>query len=229
MQIMIRKTPFFVLFLLVPSLLRAGDEYNALGGPLVWPDVVDTSATFHFDDAATASIEFIIHGLDDEDLYCISCHNDHYSDTLIDPDFYFSGEFECRLTALYRWDSFSTLFTEDPHQSADWESRARFFSYEIVGDCANYPDYGRVRNFCLRRMQITLEISDMTFDTSYIRRDSASVQDLDLSSFTFDIRVKSDTTANTGITEPTPYAEPPIVNPGTDNDSTCDCSKVRLR
>ena len=50
-----------------------------------------------------------------------------------DPDFDYSGDFECRLSSVGDHDTYSTLLTEDAHQNRDWESRGRFFSADRSG------------------------------------------------------------------------------------------------
>jgi len=81
-----------------------------------------------------------------------------------DPDFDYSGDFECRLSSIPNRDTYSTLFTEDAHQSRDWESRGRFFAASIRGACARIPEFGTHRTFRLRGMRVGLQIVDPVFD-----------------------------------------------------------------
>jgi hypothetical protein len=96
-------------------------------------------------------------------LYRLQCHSAGYTG---DPAFDYSGEFECRLSSLYETDRYSTLLTEDVHQSRDWESRGRFFSADLRGSCATVPEFGATRNFSLRGFVLTLRISDPEFSNN---------------------------------------------------------------
>jgi hypothetical protein len=206
--------PYFIL----PS---SGNE-----GQSEWPIITDVEKVFHFDSAQNAAIDLNILGRNGKKLYNLQCHNYLYEG---DPDFNYSGEFECRLKSLYSNETYSTLLTENLRQSADWESRARFFSHELIGNCAVYPDYGCFRTFKLRGMVIKFQISDIIFRNKKIKINSSEVEDLELNSFTFLVNVKSDPNAKTAIAEPSVYEEPPIINPNMNNATTRDCSKVKLK
>lgn len=193
---------------------------------LVWPNVAEIEKTFHFDFLEQASIDLNLLGEGGKELYCLSCHTFGYTK---DSAFDYSGEFECRLKSLYSLDTYSTLLTENPKQFADWDHRARFFSSDLVGECGLYPDYGRSRSFQLRGMIITLEIDNLTFRSSYIEADSSKQEMLELNSFEFHVKVKSAPFATTEIAKPSIYLGPPIINPGTNNYGTRDCSSVKIR
>jgi hypothetical protein len=93
-------------------------------------------------------------------IYKLQCHSAGYTD---DPDFDYSGDFECRLSSIGVHDKYSTLLTENVHQSRDWESRGRFFSTNLRNECANIPEFGAIRNFRFRGMRLTLHIIDPVF------------------------------------------------------------------
>src|SRR5207245_11632673 len=94
-------------------------------------------------------------------VYRLQCHSAEYSGG--DHDFAYSGDFECRLSSVGNRDRYSTLLTEDAHQSRDWESRGRFFAQNLRGSCASIPDFGAVRKFKLRGMDLTLKIINPRF------------------------------------------------------------------
>jgi hypothetical protein len=119
-----------------------------------------------------------------------------------DIDFNYSGVFECRMKSLYSADRVSTLLTENSEQSADWESRGRFLLGHLIGSCASYPDWGRVRTFRLRGMKLTIQISD-----EKILIDKKK-QTGELKSFRFSISLKRDPTAHTSISAPSSIKEP---------------------
>jgi hypothetical protein len=183
-----------------------------------WPSVTPLKESFHFKDAANAGAKISISGVNGKPLYIIECHTYHYQD----PDFDYSGDFECRLKSLYSLDAHSTLFSDVAKQTRDWESRARFLNQELVGKCANYPEYGSVRHFRLRGMEITLSVRNPKFEeTIGMKRGRPQ-----LKSFDFDIGVKPDRRATRSIAEPVPYIEPPFANPNDSNDFTLKCDKV---
>ena len=53
------------------------------------------------------------------------------------------------------WESENSLLAED--SSPPWHTRGQFHWGELLGACGEYPEYGRIRHFSLRGMQITLE------------------------------------------------------------------------
>jgi hypothetical protein len=181
-----------------------------------WPEVRPRRQSVKITSSPLAA-DFRILGKDGTPLYRIECHNSEY----VDRDFIYSGDFECRLTALYEDFTYPTLFTDDPHTTRDWQSRARFLSQELVGKCFNYPEFGAVRHFRLRGMRITLAMGEIVF-SSTLQRGSP-----DLRAFRFDVVVERDAGARSAITEPVAYGYPPWLHPGSDDDRTLDCSHVR--
>lgn len=180
-----------------------------------WPPIQPVTKTYHFLDASKAAVDLSILSGDSRPVYRIQCHQFGYED----PAFDYSGDFECRLTSLYSKETYSTLFTDDPKQSRDWESRARFLSEELAGSCADYPEYGRVRTFRLRGMKITLALSDVVLDLSTQPRPT-------LKSFDLRISIASDPAATSAIAAPVPYKEPPYVHPGDNTSHSRDCGTV---
>jgi hypothetical protein len=76
---------------------------------------------------------------------------------------------------------------------------------ELIGDCANYPEYGRVRHFRLRGMELTLQISDLKISPNqYEPPGGPKIQELYV-----DVFVKRDTSAASAIAEPPLYTKPP--------------------
>ena len=183
-----------------------------------WPVVKQLQKRFLFEDASNATVKFDIVGIDGKPLYTIECHTFNY----YDPDFDYSGDFECRLKSLYSKEVYSTLFTDNPKQSRDWQSRGRFLVQEIVGKCADYPEYGRVRHFMLRGMEITLAIRNPKFGENVGVKKGRP----ELKSFEFDIEVKTEPRATRPIAETVPYVAPPFLNPKDPNDFTLDCETI---
>jgi hypothetical protein len=121
------------------------------------------------------------------------------------PAFDYSGDFECRLTPAFQLSRYSTLLTEEPRQTRDWQSRARFLVPELQGHCAQYPEYGLVRHFRLRGMSLRLELANVQFTPPKLPPDSTTQ---DLKSFRFVVRVRADPNAMSEIAE-TPKIPPP--------------------
>ncbi len=214
---MVKLLQIVTLFCICILQISAVDSNEKSSGK--WPSVRPFKESIYFADAANAAAKFNIIGIDGKPLYAIDCHTANYEG---DPDFDYSGDFECRLKSLYSRDAFSTLFTENPEQKRDWESRGRFLVQEIIGQCADYPEYGRIRHFKLRKMEITLSIRNPEFeDIGYSKKGRPK-----LKSFSFDIEVKSDQKITGEITEPVPYLEPPQANPNDPNDFTLKCDVI---
>jgi hypothetical protein len=123
----------------------------------MYPPVKPVNRTFYVQNVSQANVHLIIDSRDNKPLYELQCHSNGYT---ADPDFDYSGDFECRLSLAAAHNTFSTLLTEDPHQSRDWESRGRFFSADLTAPCSNIPNFGAMRTFKLRNMILTLQILD---------------------------------------------------------------------
>lgn len=175
-----------------------------------YPTVAPLQRTFIVPDVPNANVSLDIESLTRVPLYRLQCHSAGYTG---DPDFDYSGDFECRLSLLRESNSYSTLLTEDTHQSRDWESRGRFFAADLKGACARIPQFGATRSFELRGMDLTLGVTDQKFTAGG-----------KLTSLTLTVTVRPDPRAQRSIAEivPLPTAGVPahcelqkfFVNPG---------------
>lgn len=165
-----------------------------------WPEVNELSESYHFDNIDEAGIDIIVKGIRGQALYELKCHNADYEE---DKDFNYSGAFECRLKSLYSEETVSTLLSENPKQSADWESRGRYLTGHLLGDCADYKDWGKKRTFRLRGMKITLNMSAENIGLDPQKREAI------LKSFDFAIQVEKDSSAKSSITAQSSVKEPP--------------------
>ncbi len=129
-------------------------------GAELYPAVKPLQRAFVVSDVSKANVSFDIEATRGDPLYHLQCHSAGYTG---DPDFDYSGDFECRLSLIGQPNSYSTLLTEDAHQSKDWESRGRFFAAELQGPCGRIPEFGATRSFKLRNMDLTLGITDQKF------------------------------------------------------------------
>lgn len=153
--------------------------------------------TIDVPDVRRANVSVLIRSSTGAPLYHLQCHSAGYTG---DPDFDYSGDFECRLSSVGDHDEYSTLLTEDKNQNRDWESRARFFLTDLTGQCAQIPEFGSVRDFELREMKLTLQIIDPVVD-----------KDGRLSSLKLKVAVQPDPLADRSITAivPLPKVAPP--------------------
>ena len=181
-----------------------------------WPAVCYREDNINFSLSRLDKTKFKIFGCDGSPLYELECHLGPYEG---DPAFDYSGDFECRLSSLYSVESHSTLLTEENHQTRDWESRGRFLLWQLLEDCALYPEYGKLRHFRLRGMNLTLEVTDIELSKKVVGVPMIGKLDLH-------IIVEPDPTATSPITEKIEYLEPPRIHPKVHGDLTRDCSNV---
>ncbi len=191
-----------------------------------WPTVAPLTQAVHFVDREKQEAKMEVVGIDGKPLYLLECHLNAYD--YDDPNFDYSGDFECRMISLYSNNIYSTLLTEDANQSRDWQSRGRFLLSELVGKCGDYPEYGKIRHFRLRGMNLTLEISKLIVEPgskAYNRPwPTDRIKELDLK-----ITIVSDPKSSSAIAEKTIYLEPPRRNPNDPNDRSRDCERVLTR
>jgi hypothetical protein len=168
-----------VLFIYLSSVACAGTQ---------WPVVRAMSGTKHFKEASSAALIVAIESSAGSPAYTLECHAGSFEGN---SDFNYSGLFHCRLQSVSSKDTLPSLLFEKPHPSSDWEGRARFLLGEVLGDCAKVPDWGAIRTFRLRQMNIQLSISDVSLDQLG--------QDFKVRSFTFSYDVSPDPAANTSL------------------------------
>lgn len=162
-----------------------------------YPEIKPTVRTFHVAEGKRANVILFIRSKSSVPLYKLQCHHAGYTG---DPNFDYSGDFECRLSSVGAKDQYSALLTEDVHQSRDWESRGRFFAEDLKGECAKIPQFGAKRDFKLRHMDLQLRITTPVFGNSG-----------QLKSLNLTVTVRPDPSANTPIAEavPLPRSAPP--------------------
>ncbi len=186
-----------------------------------WPAIRPTRIGVPFPDARKADTTVVIKESNGKPLYRLACHTSDYSG---DTDFDYSGDFECRLTSLDSSEGYSTLLTDDPQPTRDWQSRGRFLAEDLVGSCGTYPEYGLVRHFRLRGMAITLALRDPVFDTVTAM---TGVKRVGLRSFRFEFTAVPDTGAKSPIAERPSVAEPSYRSQDQKIFSK-DCDSVRM-
>jgi hypothetical protein len=179
-----------------------------------YPSVEAQNRVFEVPDVKHADVSFDIKSSKGTPVYRLQCHSAEYSGD--DHDFAYSGDFECRLSSAGNRDGYSTLLTEDAHQSRDWESRGRFFAKSLRGSCASIPDFGAVRKFKLRGMDLTLKIIDPKFAPD------GTLQSLKLS-----VEVRPDASASRPIAAVVPLPKGPIPSKCKIKEDFMDFSSVK--
>jgi hypothetical protein len=155
-----------------------------------YPTVRPSAAVFSVPNVDRADVEYLIRSDKDQPIYKLQCHHAGFRK---DPDFDYSGDFECRLNSVGNADQFSTMLTEDVRQSRDWQSRGRFLAASLHAPCSQIAHFGAVRDFRLRGMILTLEIVDPQFDDATT-----------LKSLTLRVEVRPDPSAHSPIAEAVP-------------------------
>jgi len=162
-----------------------------------WPAVKAFRKRFFFPETKKARLNLIIRGADGQKLYRLHCNG---ASTLESEDADAWADFSCHLHSLYSKDHVESLLIET-QSGFEAQSRGEFWSGELIGQCAEYPEWGRVRNFGLRGMRLTVEISDMHFAPD--PRDPMHRTGNLLRSFRFEVSVLLDPLAVTETAEPT--------------------------
>lgn len=184
-----------------------------------WPDITPVRGSIYFPESSKAGTEIDILNSEGKTLYILSCHNGDYENQ----DFNYSGDLHCRLTPTYSQIVYSTLLTETPNQTNDWDNRGRFLANELIGICGDYPEYGRVRHFRLRGMKVTLNLSELAFELY----ETPSVSNANrLESFRLAFEVESDPTAVSEIAEQVPFERPPLAHPEDPSNRLLNCKDV---
>jgi len=189
-----------------------------------WPEVAPFSANIYFGDADSASATFTIFDLRGGPAYLLECHAWTYQD----PEFDYSGDWECRLRSTQEKHAYSTLLTDVPHPTRDWQSRARFLADQLVEKCAEYPEYARLRHFRLRGMKLTFLLEDIQFRTQAVPS-LPGIERPAFKAFRFKLEVERDPSATSEIAESVPFVEPPYLHPESRGDYGRDCDHVKKR
>ncbi len=167
-----------------------------------WPKVEEVHKSYIFSNVANAGFDLELRERNGERraVYMLKCHSGVYE---ADSDFNYSGLIDCRLVSLYSKEAVSSLLSETAKQTSDWHDRGRFLATHLRKGCAAYPDWGQRRTFRLRGMKITIEISNI-MPRSLLSEGGDKVQ-----SYSVDIAVRPDPTADTPLTQEPRAPQPP--------------------
>ena len=149
-----------VLFLPI-LLVTLGSESAAT--PNEWPRVREFQASFGIN--ASSERRFLllpIYNYDNDEEYrlvCIGGSTECLDRLSSEMGAIFVGPLQCNLRDRAEIHHEHTLLGEDG--SPAWHTRGQFSWDQLVGDCGDYPEYGRVRHFRLRGFELTLAVEDV--------------------------------------------------------------------
>ena len=140
-----------IVMFMLSSLVKAGS---------IWPDIASSVHSMTLTASSDHHNIYIV-GKDGANKYCLTCYLNGWN--VDSDDFDYSGDFECRLVALYGHDSFSTLFADIPHPTRDWQGRGRFLVEELdpSNPLSKVPEYGSVRTYHLRMMALRISVKSL--------------------------------------------------------------------
>ncbi|MGO8987888.1 MAG: hypothetical protein ACLQGU_22820 [bacterium] len=209
--------------------------------PTPWPNIQAIppgEVIFHFSYPFETHADYAIFTTDKNVVYILDCQLGPYTSW----EYIYSWDFECRLstekpdTVTHKYNDefpaipYDTLLSTDRERSGVWEGRGQFFWGELQPNCAQYPEYGRIRHFRLRGMELTLEVKNVKFgprckDDPFLTYRKETIIRLDL-----EVTARQDPSALSPVAEPSKYLNPPLKHPGeTPYDDTRNCEKVLVR
>lgn len=174
-------------------------------GNLSWPVVQAVHASFVIKEPSKAVVKTWVRGQSGNNLYLFVCRT---GDDESVPDVIYAGDLDCRLMEAEGGEREANLLLEThaPNVAA-WCSRGRMFAHELHGDCANYPEYGRLRHFRLRGMLLTLSFEHVRF----VPRHGSEAPHL--ASYTLTLSVEPNARALRDIAEGSGYLDPNVKRP----------------
>lgn len=166
--------------------------------PVMWPKLVEFETSKEFD-ISVREFRVTLPLLDIEGntqyfLICVGGNQD-YLDILGDQlGVNLVGPLSCRLNFNGTLTGFSLLGSDS---RPIWHTRARFHGKELIGECGDYPEFGRVRHFKLRGFELMLRASNVVVQENGW-----------LQSMTLEISVKQNQSIRNSRAAPPGYLEP---------------------
>jgi hypothetical protein len=198
---------------------------DSLYSSIRWPEIASSHKKIRFAGHQLTKISIL--GRNRKplyDLYC--CLNPNFpADTANER--IFSGDFHCFLFSRYDFDgSQGYLLCDDPYPTVEGQGRGRFWIGDITGKCGDYPDYGKIREFRLRGMDLTLSIARFELVSSRVGSDSeeTKIRTLDL-----EVTATPDFTAIGDIAAQSKYMPPAVPDPQNPNRYIQNCDSIRVR
>jgi hypothetical protein len=189
-----------------------------------WPKVAPLRKSYVFqglDKGAEPKVDLIIRSASGKPLYRLLCHSGDYAggpgDEYEGEEEDFTGVLGCHLLPLYfQAKNYGSLLFYDPLDRTVHFDRASLSPTDVIGKCADYPEYGAVRQFHLRGMEINFRYRNIIFSKATTKNGVTPI-----SSFRFDIEVKRDPSAVTAIAAPVNVDRPRALP-----DGLRDCQDV---
>jgi len=173
--------------------------------PTIQPLREEHTFVLALNDTSDTPLTLFLKGLKGTSVYKLECHNGNYEDS---SEIEFSGDFQCALFAVQGGErtSWNLLATDEPQQQkSDWLNRGRMTSGQLWGECGRNPDYGTIRRFRLRGMEITVQYKDLKWFPAIDSRHP-------LAGFTVNITAVPNPAAQTPTTERVPAPRPQSCN-----------------
>ncbi len=161
------RSRVIVVFLLIfafckPSLGHCAEQQ--------WPIIAEFTAKVGIDTSANGIFFTLplldVHGITQYSLICVGGSNGFLGNPSIfggTKDTNYVGQFACGLTKGNSHEIENSLLSED--ESPYWFSRGRVINFrDLIGACGRYPEYGALRHFRLRNLELTLDFRDMSLD-----------------------------------------------------------------
>jgi len=133
-------------------------ELPGLASAQSWPVVQPLHASFRVEETAASAVEALVRDVDGDALYRFSCRDAPGRGSRDGTD---RGVLDCTLQDARRSDPHDLLVEAREVEDAEAFRRDRVSASELLGDCASYPEYGRLRHFRLRGMALTLSFEDV--------------------------------------------------------------------
>jgi hypothetical protein len=170
--------------------------------PVIQPLREERTFSLVGNEEADAPLTVFLKDTKNTPVYKLECHNGNYDDSSA---ISFSGDFQCALFAIKgevrtSWNLLAT--DEAAEQRSDWFNRGRMTSGQVWGECGADPEYGTIRHFRSRGMQITIEYKDFKWFPAEGNRHP-------LSGFTVVISAVPDATAQSPAAERIKTPRPP--------------------
>jgi len=123
-----------------------------------WRGITPFEQTYRVANPRDAVIETHILDPDGGPLYVLVCR------TCLDDstELIYGCDLDCHLL-FDGFEEYEGNLLSDLEGDAAWHSRGRVEAKELCGPCGDYPEYGRVRHFRMRGIQLTLEFQDVVF------------------------------------------------------------------
>ncbi|HVN94989.1 MAG TPA: hypothetical protein VMT62_01035 [Syntrophorhabdaceae bacterium] len=222
--------------IILPSIVL-GDESRK------WPDVNPIYAretVLHFSYPFETHQMCEILTVNKKIAYLLDCHLGHYFSW----EYTYGPDFDCRLrteqpdTERYKFSdefpalSYDNLLSTAPKQQGPQDTRGEFLWGLLQPNCARYPEYGRIRHFRLRGMELTLAIKHVEFGLRLKNDPLMDYRTNTITKLDLQVTVKQDPAALSPTAEWTRYAAPPLAHQQTkegSHDDARDCSKVLVR